>query len=324
MADAVILKHHGGPEELRLESVEVGRPRAGELLLRQTAAGVNYHDVYVRSGLYKTLTLPRIPGIEAVGRIEAMGEGVTGFKVGERVAYVSAGYGGYASARTLPASLTTRLPETLSDAAAAASWMKALTVCMLVRHVHSVRPGETVLVHAAAGGVGQLLCSWASHLGARVIGTVGNRAKIEIAKRAGASEVILYHEEAFPERVAAITAGEGVAAAYDSVGEATFLGSMQCLGYGGILVNFGQSSGAVSPFAPSLLATRSLSVARPIIFHYLRTPAMLRAMADDVVAAFEKGVIRPIQPIELPIAEAAEAHRLLEAGKSPGGIVLIP
>lgn len=324
MANAVILKHHGGPEELRLESVEIGKPRAGEVLLRQTAAGVNYHDVYVRSGLYKTLTLPGIPGIEAVGRVEAVGDGVTSFNVGERVAYVSSGYGGYASARTLPASLATRLPDSLSDAAAAASWMKALTVCMLVRHVHAVRPGETVLVHAAAGGIGQLLCSWASHLGARVIGTVGNRAKVEIAKRAGASDVILYRDEDFPKRVAEITAGEGVAAAYDSVGEATFLGSMQCLGFGGILVNFGQSSGAVSPFAPSLLAVRSLSVVRPIIFHYLRTPAMLRAMTNDVVAAFEKGVIRPIQPIELQLAEAAEAHRLLEAGKSPGGIVLIP
>lgn len=191
MTRAIVLRETGGPETLRLEDIAVGAPGPGEIRIRQKAIGVNFHDVYVRSGLYRTLPLPGTPGIEAVGVIETLGEGVEGFVTGQRVGYVSAGYGAYAEARCLPAALAVALPDALSDEAAASILLKGLTACMLVRRVHTIAPGETVLVHAAAGGVGQLVCAWAKHLGARVIGTVGSPAKAEVAARAGADHVVL-------------------------------------------------------------------------------------------------------------------------------------
>ena len=321
---AIQLKDYGGPEALQL--VDVGLPALGqdELRMRQTAIGVNFHDVYVRSGLYRTLTLPGVPGIEAVGIVEAIGSNVTGIAPGDRIGYVASSYGAYAAVRNLPASLAIRLPEDIPDAPAAATLMKALTVCMLVSSAHPVKAGETILVHAAAGGIGQLLCSWARHLGARVIGTTGDPKKVSVALAAGAHEVILYRQEDVVERVQALTGGVGVAAAYDSVGEDTFLHSLATLDFGGTLVSFGQSSGPISPFAPSLLATRSLRVVRPVIFHYLRNREQISAMANTTFTAFHKGAFRPIEPLVLPLEEAPEAHRILEARQSPGGIVLVP
>ncbi|HJQ15678.1 MAG TPA: quinone oxidoreductase [Allosphingosinicella sp.] len=324
MARAIVMEHPGGPEVLALANVALAPPGPGQLRLRQTAVGVNYHDVYVRSGLYRTLELPGVPGIEGVGIVEEIGANVTGFEVGDRIGYVTGQYGCYAEARNLDAALAVKLPDESTDVQWAASLMKAFTVCMLVRRVHKVVPGETVLVHAAAGGVGQLLCSWARHLGAQVIGTVGSQAKADIAIRHGADHVILYREQDIAKRVAEITEGNGVAAAYDSVGADTFQASIDSLGFEGQLVNFGQASGPVAPFTPALLASRSLSVSRPIIFHYLRTPEKLAAMARETFEAFARGAIRPIDPMVLPLAEAAEAHRRLEARESPGGIVLIP
>jgi NADPH2:quinone reductase len=285
---------------------------------------VNYHDVYVRSGLYQTLPLPGVPGIEAVGVVEAVGEAVTGFAPGDRVGYVSGAYGCYAEARNLDAALAVKLPAGESDAQWAATLMKAFTTCMLLGRVRHTQAGETILVHAAAGGMGRLLCSWASHLGARVIGTVGSEAKAEIARAHGAREVIRYREEDVAARVAEITDGAGADAAYDAVGKDTFQGSVASLGFEGHLVNYGQSSGPIEPFTPALLSPRSLTLTRPIVFHYIRTPELLRAVADETFAMFADGVIKPIDPIELPFAEAAEGHRLLEAQQSPGGIVLIP
>ena len=324
MARAIVMEHPGGPEVLALANVALAPPGPGQLRLRQTAVGVNYHDVYVRSGLYRTLELPGVPGIEGVGIVEEIGANVTGFEVGDRIGYVTGQYGCYAEARNLDAALAVKLPDESTDVQWAASLMKAFTVCMLVRRVHKVVPGETVLVHAAAGGVGQLLCSWARHLGAQVIGTVGSQAKADIAIRHGADHVILYREQDIAKRVAEITEGNGVAVAYDSVGADTFQASIDSLGFEGQLVNFGQASGPVAPFTPALLASRSLSVSRPIIFHYLRTPEKLAAMARETFEAFARGAIRPIDPMVLPLAEAAEAHRRLEARESPGGIVLIP
>ena len=324
MARAIVMEHPGGPEVLALANVALAPPGPGQLRLRQTAVGVNYHDVYVRSGLYRTLELPGVPGIEGVGIVEEIGANVTGFEVGDRIGYVTGQYGCYAEARNLDAALAVKLPDESTDVQWAASLMKAFTVCMLVRRVHKVVPGETVLVHAAAGGVGQLLCSWARHLGAQVIGTVGSQAKADIAIRHGADHVILYREQDIAKRVAEITEGNGVAAAYDSVGADTFQASIDSLGFEGQLVNFGQASGPVAPFTPALLASRSLSVSRPIIFHYLRTPEKLAAVACETFEAFARGAIRPIDPMVLPLAEAAEAHRRLEARESPGGIVLIP
>lgn len=323
-AEAILLSSHGGPDELRLATVNIADPGPGELLVRHTAAGVNFHDCYVRSGLYRTLALPGIPGIEGVGIVEAIGPDVEGISLGDRIGWVSAAYGGYASARILPAELAIRLPGSIGDAEGAASLMKALTVCMLVRKVHAVGPGQTVLVHAAAGGVGQLLCNWCHHLGAEVIGTVGSAEKGDLARRSGADHVILYREEDFVARVKSITGGKGVLAVYDGIGKDSFGGSLQCLDYEGKLINYGQASGPVEPFTPAVLAARSLTISRPIIFHYLRTRDRLDALASEVFEAFASGTIRPIAPIELPLAAAAEAHRLLEARKSPGGVVLIP
>ncbi len=324
MTSVIRIDNFGGPEVLRLAEEDLPAPGPGEIRLRQTAIGVNYHDVYVRSGLYQALALPGIPGIEAAGVVEQCGDEVTGLSPGDRVAYVTGGYGCYAAERNLDASLAVKLPDTLSDAQAAASYMKALTVCMLVRRVRQVEAGETILVHAAAGGAGRLLCSWASHLGATVIGTAGSEAKAQVARDHGAAHTILYREEDVAERVAEITGGQGLAAAYDSVGADTFEGSIASLGFEGHLVFFGQASGPVEPFAPQLLAGKSLTITRPIVFHYLRTRAMLEEMAEATFAAFDGGIIAPIDPLELPLTEAAESHRVLEARKSPGGVVLIP
>jgi NADPH2:quinone reductase len=320
----ILMERPGGPEVLQLAETALPPPAPRELRLRQTAVGVNYHDVYVRSGLYQTLPLPGVPGIEAVGVVEAVGSEVTGFAPGDRIGYVTGSYGCYAEARNLEADLAVKLPGGVSDAQWAATLMKAFTVCMLLNRVRRTRAGETILVHAAAGGVGQLLCSWASHLGARVIGTVGSAEKAEVARAHGADEVIFYREEDVATRVAEVTGGEGVAAAYDAVGADTFKGSIDALGFEGHLVNYGQASGPVEPFTPALLATRSLTLSRPIVFHYLRTPERLGAIAEETFAAFADGAIRPIDPLELPLGEAAEAHRLLEARQSPGGIVLVP
>lgn len=321
---AILLREYGGPEVLRLEQVEIGMPAAGDLLIRQTAIGVNFHDCYVRSGLYRTLTLPGIPGIEGVGVVEAVGADVSGFEVGERIAWISAAYGGYAATRTLPAELAIKLPDNITDVQVAASFMKAATVCMLARKLHTISAGQTVLVHAAAGGVGQLLCNWSRHLGARVIATVGTSEKAAVARRAGASEVILYREEDFVTRTLELTDGRGVDVVYDAIGRDTFERSLACLDYHGKLINYGQASGPVEPFSPARLAAKSLSVARPIIFHYLRTPDRLRTIAREALEAMASGVIAPLNPLRMRLDEAAEAHRLLEGQKSPGGIVLEP
>jgi len=318
------IDEHGGPEVLKPATVELPPPGPGEIRIRQTAIGVNYHDVYVRSGLYRTLALPGIPGIEAAGVVEACGEGVSTFAVGDRIAYVGAQYGCYAEARNLPAALAVKLPDALGDAGAAASFMKALTVSMLIRRVRRLQAGETILVHAAAGGVGQLLTSWASHLGAHVIATVGNEDKARIARDHGACDVIFYRKENVPARVMEITGGEGAAAAYDAVGADTFQGSLDSLGFEGHLVLYGQASGPVEPLAPAALSGKSLTLSRPIVFHYIRTRQMLEEMASACFDAFEKGFITPIVPLELPLEEAARAHEILEARQSPGGIVLVP
>ena len=321
---AIVLNDFGGPGVLKLSQTARPAPGPGEILLRHTAIGVNFHDCYVRSGLYRTLALPGIPGIEAVGVIEALGEGVTGLRLGQRVGWVSGRYGGYATHRVLRAAEAIALPDAIPDAELAATLMKALTVSVLVSRAHRVTAGQTVLVHAAAGGVGQLLCSWCRHLGATVIGTVGTREKAAVAERAGAHHTILYREEDFVARVRQITGGAGVAAAYDAVGKETFRGSLDCLDFEGTLVNYGQASGPVDPLTPSDLAVRSVSLVRPIVFHYIRSDDRLAALSAQVFEAFRAGVIRPITPLTLPLADAARAHEVLEAQRSPGGVVLLP
>jgi len=324
MAQAIMLREHGGPEVLRAEAIDVPAPGPGALLLRQTTVGVNFHDCYVRSGLYRTLPLPGVPGIEAAGVVEAIGPGVAGFAPGDRVAYVTGGYGAYASHRVIPAAIALRLPDGVSDALAASVLLKGLTAEMLLRQVHRVQPGQTILVHAAAGGVGRLLCQWASHLGATVIGTAGSPARAEIARRAGCAHVVLYREQDFVAEVRRLTGGRGVDAAYDSVGQDTFDGSLECLALRGHLVNFGQASGPVPPFQVQRLAAKSNSLTRPILFHYIAGRAALEAMAAALFDVLATGAVRAEAGAALPLAEAARAHALLESRQAEAPLILLP
>jgi NADPH2:quinone reductase len=322
MTRGIVLHETGGPEKLLWEPVDVGEPGPGELRIRHTVIGVNFHDTYVRTGLYKTLPLPGIPGVEAAGVVEIVGPGVTAFVPGDRVCYVDQSYGAYSEARVLPAAIALRLPDAISDEAAASLAVKGLTACMLLRHTRRVLPGETLLIHAAAGGVGQLLVHWAKHLGAKVIATVGSAEKAAIVRGCGADDVILYRNENFVERVAALTHGRGVDVVYDSVGADTFCGSLDCLGYFGTLVNFGQSSGSVPPFSVSRLAARSNTVVRPIVFHYIRERAARDAMVEETFRMVQAAVLRPRIGLRLPLSRAAEAHAALESRTTTGAVVL--
>ncbi len=324
MNRAVVMREHGGADVLQVEAIDVGPPDAGQIKLRQTAIGVNFHDIYVRSGLYRTLRLPGIPGIEAVGRIEAVGPGVEGCAPGDRVGYITGGYGAYASERLLAAELAVKLPDTLSDTAAASVLLKGLTVEMLVNGVHHLREGDCVLVQAAAGGVGRMLVRRARQLGAYVIGTAGSDEKARIARAAGCAEVILYREDDVAQRVKEITSGRGADVVYDGVGRDTFEGSLDALALCGHLVNFGQASGPVRPVALAELAARSATLSRPVVFHYVARRQQLERMSAAVFSALANGGLECEPALELPLAAAADAHRLLESGKAMRPIVLMP
>lgn len=322
MAEAILLRAHGGPEVLRIEPIDVPAPGAGQLRLRQTAAGVNYHDVYVRSGLYRTLALPGIPGLEAVGIVEEIGPDAAGFAVGDRVAYLTSGYGGYASARLLDAALALKLPDAVDDRLAATVLLKGLTAFILAHKVHRIAAGEIVLVHAAAGGVGRLLAQWAAHLGARVIGTAGSAEKAAIARASGCSEVILYREEDFAARVMELSGGHGADVVYDAVGHDTFDGSLAALAMCGHLVNYGQASGRIAPFDIARLAPKSASITRPGYSHYLAAPGARDAAAKVLFDALASGVLRAEAGQAFPLALAVDAHRALEA-RVAGPLILV-
>lgn len=324
MAQAIMLREFGAPERLQCEEIALDDPGPGELRIRHTAVGVNFHDIYVRTGLYRTLPLPGIPGIEASGIVEAIGPGVTGFVAGDRICYVTGTYGAYASARNLPASLALKLPVGIAEEVAAAAILKGLTACMLLRYEYPVAAGDFVLVHAAAGGVGQLLCRWASHLGATVIATVGDPRKEATARACGAHHVLSSRDERLVEQIREITGGRGVSVAYDSVGRDSFQQSLASLAFFGKLVNFGQASGPVAPFEVSQLAARSNALSRPIIFHYLRDAAMQQKLASETLAALSNGVLAVEIGLRLPLADAAAAHRAIEARETTGSTILIP
>ena len=324
MTHAIVLREYGGPEKLTWSEITVGRPAADELRIRHTAIGVNFHDTYVRTGLYRTLTPPGIPGLEAAGVVEEVGSAVKGFMPGDRIVYIDETYGAYAEARLLPARRAIRLPAAVSDQAAASLAVKGMTACMLLRHVYHVERGETLLIHAAAGAVGQNLVRWAKHLGARVIATVGTPEKGELARECGAGDVVFYRRENFVERVRELTGGQGVKVVYDAVGADTFAGSLDCLDYCGTLVNFGQASGPVAPFEVSRLAARSLTLVRPLLFHYIRTRAALDEMAGETFRMLAEGVLTARIGLALPLARAAEAHTALESRRTSGAIVLLP
>lgn len=325
MPKAIVLRAFGAPEELALEDVPETEPGEGQVRLKVTAIGVNYHDIYVRAGLYKTLALPGTPGIEVVGVVDAVGPGVDGpAALGTRVACVTGAYGGYAEEIVVPADLLIALPDAIRDEEAAAIALKGLTACMLLTEAYPVTAETTLLVHAGAGGVGQILTRWAKHKGATVISTVGSDEKARVAHGCGADHVILYRREDFAQRVSEITGGRGVDVAFDSIGKETFAGSLASLATLGHLVNFGQVSGPVPPFEISQLAARSNTVLRPIIFHYLADPVRRAALTASLLHAAAQGIVRPEVGLVLPLYEAAEAHRALESRRLAGAVILRP
>jgi len=324
MPNAIVIRTYGGSEVLVCEEIEVGAPGPNEVRIRQTGIGVNYHDVYIRSGLYKTLALPGVPGCEATGVVEAVGAEVIGLQVGDRVAYVTGQYGAYASHRLLPAHLAVAMPDGASDETAASNLLRAMTVEMLTGPVCTIQAGMTVLVHAAAGGVGRMLCQALSNLGATVIGTVGSPQKAEIAKANGCTHTILYREVDFTKAVPDITGGKGVQVVYDSVGADTFDGSIEALDFCGHLVNFGQSSGPIDPVAMTTLATKSLTLSRPILFHYLCDPAKYREMAEQALSKFASDQLQAPEPTPIPLADATKAHDILESMTGGGSLILVP
>jgi NADPH2:quinone reductase len=323
MDRAIVIRRHGGPEVLEWAEKDPGKPGAGEVLVRHTAIGLNYIDVYHRVGLYP-MTLPFSPGVEAAGVVEQVGSGVSEFEKGDRVAYqASSPPGSYCEARVLPAERLFALPKDVDDATAAAVMLKGCTVEYLVRRTYPVRAGERVLVHAAAGGVGLLLCQWLAAIGARVIGTTGSEDKAALARKNGCEHTILYRTEDVAKRVKEITDGRGVDVVFDSVGKATFMGSLDSLRPRGMMVSFGNASGAVEPIAPLLLLQKgSLFLTRPTIAHYY---ASRKDSEEGVAALFEmvsSGRVRPHVGARYPLKEAARAHIDLEARKTVGSTVL--
>jgi len=323
MAGAIVVSKLGGPEVLEWKDVDPGKPGAGEVLVRHTHAGLNFIDVYHRTGLYP-MELPFTPGVEGSGVVEEVGEGVTGLEKGDRVAYTGNGpAGSYCELRVLPATRLYKLPDTIDNATAAAIMLKGTTVEYLVRRTFPVKAGDWALLHAAAGGVGLLASQWLHALGAHVIGTVGTEEKAELAKANGCEHVILYRDEDVPTRVREITGGRGVDVAYDSVGASTFFGSLDSLRPRGMMVTFGNASGPVEPMIPLELAKRgSLFLTRPRVGDYYAT----KEDADEGIAAlFEvvgSGKVKPHIGATYPLEDAADAHRDLEARKTVGSTVL--
>ncbi len=306
------------------EEVDIGRPGAGEVLLRQTAVGLNFIDTYNRTGLYPLPELPAVLGREAAGVVEEVGPGVEDFEPGDRAAYVMA-VGAYAEKRLIAADQLVPLPDSVDDRTAAAVMLKGLTAHYLLRRTYSVKAGETVLIHAAAGGVGLLACQWAKHLGATVIGTVGSSEKAELAASHGCDHPILYDTEDFHERVMEITSGEGVPVVYDSVGEETFLKSLDCLAPLGMMVSYGQSSKPVAPFTIGTLAEKgSLFLTRPTLGHYVARREDLLASSRELLDLVATGVLRVEIRQSYPLRDAAAAHRDLEARRTTGSTVLLP
>ncbi|MDG1225130.1 MAG: quinone oxidoreductase [Burkholderiales bacterium] len=320
-----VVKFHktGGPEVLSVEKALVGKPKRGEARVRHTAIGLNYIDTYHRSGLYP-LPLPTGVGLEGAGVVEAVGAGVTHVKVGDRVAYAGGPPGAYAQERVMPANKLVKIPKGVSDEDAAAMMLKGLTVHMLIRRVYRVQKGETVVFHAAAGGVGLIACQWLKALGAKVIGTVGSDEKAKIAKAHGCQHTINYNKENFAERVREITKGRGVPVVYDSVGKDTFYGSLDCLQPRGLLTVFGNGSGPVSDVDVNVLAKGSFYLTRPSIMVYSAMRSDLEAGAKELFAMVKSGKIKIDINQRYALADAAQAHKDLEARKTTGSTILMP
>ena len=323
MTKAIRIHAHGGPEVLRWEDVPTPEPGPGEALVHHAAVGLNYIDVYFRTGLYKT-ALPATIGMEASGTVTAIGAGVTQVAVGDRVAYASAPIGAYATDRVIAADRLVRLPDGIDFNTAAAMMLQGMTAQYLLRRTYNVQPGETILVHAAAGGVGLILCQWARHLGATVIGVVSTPQKAELARAHGAAHVIVGHAD-LPAEVKRITGGAMVPVVYDSVGKDTFMASLDCLAPLGMMVSYGNASGPVGAVDVGLLGAKgSLFLTRPSLATYLAKHSDLNWAASDLFEVVQKGVVRIRVNQTFPLSAAADAHRALEARQTTGSTVLLP
>ena len=324
MPHAIRIHAHGGPEVLQWEAVEPSAPGPGEVLIRQTAIGLNFIDVYERTGLYPG-ALPMTLGREGAGVVEALGPKVRGVAVGDRVAYVSAQPGSYAQERVMPADRVVKIPDGVSDRLAAAALLKGLTAQFLLRRTHRVRKGDAVVIHAAAGGVGSIASQWARDLGATVIGVVGSDAKAAIAREHGCQHVLVLGRDDLPARVREITGGLGAHVVYDSVGKDTFFASLDCLRPLGMMVSYGNASGPVPPVAPLELARRgSLFLTRPTLFHYIARRAELERAARELFEVIGRGAARVEIGQTCALQDAAQAHRDLAARRTIGSTVLIP
>jgi NADPH2:quinone reductase len=324
MTHAIRIHEQGGPEVLRWEDVEVGAPGPGEVRLRQTAAGLNFLDVYHRNGAYKLPELPTALGMEAAGVVEAVGDGVDDLKPGDRVAYAGYKPGAYAEERIMPADRLVPLPDSIDDRHAAAMMLQGMTAEYLVRRTFAVQPGQTVLFHAIAGGVGLIACQWLKQIGATVIGTAGSDEKAELARAHGCDHAIVYSRESFAERVKEITNGAGVPVVYDSVGRDTWEGSLDCLEPRGMLVSFGASSGTPADFSINQLQFKgSLYATRPTLLHYVASRADLLESANALFAAVGNGLKIEVNQT-FALKDTADAHRALEARETTGSTVLLP
>jgi NADPH2:quinone reductase len=323
MSHAIRVHATGGPEVLVWEQVPTPEPGPGQVLIDHAAIGVNFIDIYFRSGLYKT-PLPMTPGMEAAGKVLRVGAGVTDLAEGDRVAYVSMPLGAYAERRVMPADRLVKLPESLSFETAAGMMMRGLTAEFLLHRTYKVSQGDTILVYAAAGGVGLVMCQWAKHLGATVIGVVSSPEKAAIAQAHGADHVLLAHED-IPARVREITNGALVPVVYDSVGKDTFAASLDCLAPLGMMVSFGNASGAVPPVDISQLAAKgSLFLTRPTLVTYIAKRSCLLSAAASLFAVVEKGVVKIEIDQSYPLRAAADAHRALQERKTTGSTILLP
>ena len=324
MTHVIQMQKTGGPEVLKYVDVTLSRPAKDEVQIRVSTIGVNFIDTYQRSGLYP-VALPHVPGGEMCGTVLAVGREVTGFKPGDRVATGTAGGGCYAEVVNVKAARLVHVPKGISDETAAAIMLKGMTAQYLLRQVYKVGKGDTILIHAAAGGVGLIACQWAKALGATVIGTVGSAAKATLAKANGCKHVIDYTRQDFVKEVERITKGAKLPVVYDSVGAATFPASLDCLQRRGLFVSYGNASGPVPPFSPGLLSQKgSLMMTRPTLFDFVHTPALLQKAADDLFRMVKSGAVKVSINHRYPLKDAAQAHRDLQARKTTGSILLIP
>jgi NADPH2:quinone reductase len=321
---AFFFHQHGGPEVLRFEDVDVGAPGPGEVRIRNKAVAVNYRDVLIRRGVHAVKSLPSAIGLESAGVIDAVGPGVDGFAAGDRVAHAGMPEGACAEWRIVPAARVIPLPAAIDERTAASMMIRGMTARSLLLDTYQVKPGDTILIHAAAGGVGLIMCQWAKHLGATVIGTVSSEEKAAVARAHGCDHPIVYTREDFAERVRELTGGEGVPVVYDSVGKATFEGSLRCLRRRGVMASFGESSGDPDPVPPRRLgALGSIYLTHPSVSNYTVTRAELLAAANDLFAMVSSGRIKIAISRTYPLAEAPRAHADLEARQTTGSIVLM-